>query len=72
MEASGKVVAVFQGHSHKNDLQEIAGLPYCTLVAMVEGSGVENSGFGMLEIFPDESVRIKGFRKQSQRKFPAA
>ena len=39
LERSGKVRAVFQGHSHKNDHEEINGIHYCTLVAMVEGSG---------------------------------
>ena len=41
LEASDKVLAVFQGHSHKNDLKEIGGIHYCTLVAMVEGSGTK-------------------------------
>ena len=38
-EESGNVLAVLQGHSHKNDHNEIAGIHYCTMVAMVEGSG---------------------------------
>ena len=45
LEASGNVLAVFQGHSHKNDPNEIGGIHYCTLVAMVEGSGAENNGY---------------------------
>lgn len=70
LEASGKVLAVFQGHSHKNDLQEIADIPYCTLAAMIEGSGEENNSYAMLEIFPDSSLRLKGYRKQTPREFP--
>ncbi|HRQ89247.1 MAG TPA: metallophosphoesterase [Bacteroidia bacterium] len=69
LEASGKVLAVFQGHSHKNDLQEIAGIPYCTLAAMIEGSGAENSAYAMLEILPDSSLRLRGFRQQADRAF---
>jgi 3',5'-cyclic AMP phosphodiesterase CpdA len=65
LEASGRVLAVFQGHSHKNDYHEINRIHYCTLVAMVEGSGLENSGFGRLEIAPDGSIKIRGFRKQA-------
>ena len=38
LEDSKRVLAVFQGHSHQNDLKEIGGIHYCTLVAMVEGS----------------------------------
>ena len=28
LEASGKVLAVFQGHNHKNDYNEIGGIHY--------------------------------------------
>jgi predicted phosphodiesterase len=65
LEASGRVLAVFQGHSHQNDLKLIAGIPYCTLVAMVEGSGVDNNGYSLLEIDPDGTIRVRGFRKQN-------
>lgn len=65
LEESGKVLAVFQGHSHKNDLKDINCIHYCTLVAMVEGSGVENSGFSLMDIFDGGTIRLTGFRKQS-------
>lgn len=68
LEASGKVKAVFQGHSHKNELQTVGGIPYCTLKAMVEGSGEENSGYSLLEIYADGSLKLKGYRKQVDRK----
>jgi len=64
LEQSGKVLAVFQGHSHQNDYQEIAGIHYCTLVAMVEGSGAENNGYSTLEVAVDGTIRVTGFRKQ--------
>lgn len=64
LEASGKVKAVFQGHSHKNELKMVGGIPYCTLKAMVDGSGEENSGYSLLEVFADGSLRLKGYRKQ--------
>lgn len=64
LESSGKVLAVFQGHSHRNEHKEIAGIHYCTLVAMVEGSGAENSGYSMMNIASDGSIQITGFRKQ--------
>ena len=64
LEAPGKVLAVFQGHSHRNDLKEIGGIHYCTLVAMVEGSGPENNGYSFMNIAPDGSIRLKGFRQQ--------
>lgn len=65
-EESGKVLAVFQGHSHKNDLKEIGGIHYCTLLAMVEGSGAENNGYSVLEIAADGAILLHGFRKQQK------
>jgi alkaline phosphatase len=61
--ASGRVLAVFQGHSHQNDYQQIDGIHYCTLAAMVEGSGVENNGYSILEI-ERGVIRVTGFRRQ--------
>jgi predicted phosphodiesterase len=70
LEKSGKVLAVFQGHSHKNDCQQIAGIPYVTLAAMVEGSGAENSSYALLEILADGSLRLQGYRRQTHQNFP--
>ncbi len=39
LEKSGRVLAVFQGHSHENDYSDLHGIHYCTLAAMVEGTG---------------------------------
>jgi len=64
LEGSGNVLAVFQGHSHKNDYKDIAGIHYCTLVAMVEGSGTDNNGFSTMDIHHDGTIRITGLRKQ--------
>jgi alkaline phosphatase len=64
LEASGKVLAVFQGHSHQNDLKDINGIHYATLVAMVEGSGIENNGYSLLDITSTGTLRVQGFRKQ--------
>lgn len=65
-EDSGKVMAVFQGHSHQNDLKDIGGIHYCTLVAMVEGAGVENNGYSVMEITKDGTILLSGFRKQNE------
>ncbi|HAH43510.1 metallophosphoesterase [Gimesia sp.] len=64
LEQSGKVTAVFQGHSHHNKYSEIKGIHYCTLVAMVEGSGIDNNGYSVLDIYEDGSLVLNGFRKQ--------
>jgi len=67
LEKSGRVLAVFQGHSHRNDYQQIAGIHYVTLVAMVEGSGADQSGYTMLDVMPDSSLRLHGLRRQTSR-----
>jgi len=64
LEASGKVRAVFQGHSHKNDHKLIGGIHYVTLVAMVEGAGEASNGYSTLDVFDDGTLAISGFRKQ--------
>ena len=66
LEASGKVRVVFQGHSHKNDHQEIGGIHYTTLVAMVEGPGPDSSGYSLMDVFDDGTIRVTGFRKQAK------
>lgn len=67
LEESGMVMAVMQGHSHDNDLREIGGIQYCTLVAMVEGSGVDNNGYSVVDIRSDGSIRLTGYRRQASR-----
>ncbi len=64
LESSGRVLAVFQGHSHQNDLKEIGGIHYCTLVAMVEGSGEDNNGYSIMELEGNGTIHLTGFRKQ--------
>lgn len=65
LERSGRVRAVFQGHSHKNDYRDIAGIHYCTLVAMVEGAGPASSGYATARLRADGSLAVSGFRKQN-------
>ena len=64
LEESGKVQAVFQGHSHRNDYREINGIHYVTLVAMIEGSGAEHNGYSLLKIAADGTLELSGFREQ--------
>ncbi len=64
LEASGRVLAVLQGHSHQNDLKEIGGIHYCTMVAMVEGSGAENNGYSLMSVEANGTIQLTGFRKQ--------
>jgi len=64
LKAADNVLAVFQGHYHRNDCKQIDRTHYCTLAAMVEGSGAENSAYAALDIFDNDMIRVRGFRKQ--------
>lgn len=70
LEESGKVRVVFQGHSHKNELKKVGGIPYCTLAAMVEGPGIENNSYSLLRFFEDGSLKLEGYRRQKNEQFP--
>jgi alkaline phosphatase len=71
LEASGKVLAVFQGHSHKNDYKEVGGVHYCTLVAMVEGAGAANNGYSTMNVQSNGTITLAGFRKQKGHEWVA-
>lgn len=64
LEQSGNVLAVFQGHDHRGDYNEINRIAYCTLTAMVEGSGPENNAYAVVDVLPGDTVRVTGFRRQ--------
>lgn len=64
LESSGKVLAVFQGHYHRNDLKQIGGIHYCTIAAMVEGRGPESNAYALVDILPENTLRVTGFGLQ--------
>jgi alkaline phosphatase len=72
LQDSGKALAVLQGHYHWGNYQEIGGLHYCTMSAVIEGSGTENNAYAMLDILPGDAIRITGFRKQKSHRWPQA
>jgi alkaline phosphatase len=64
LEESGKVLGVIQGHYHWGNYQRLGGVHYCTLSAVVEGSGATNNAYAVLDLLPGNQIRIRGFRKQ--------
>jgi alkaline phosphatase len=68
LQQSGKVIAVFQGHAHVNDLRTIDGIAYATLQAVVEKPGKENMAHSMLQVFADGSLRLEGFGKHADHR----
>ena len=67
LEASGKVLAVFQGHHHAGSYNNIAGIHYYTLKALVEGTGPENSPYAIAEVLPDGRITVTGYRRAESR-----
>lgn len=63
--------AVFQGHSHRNEYQHNVGIHDWTLVAMIEGAGLDNSSYVLLEVMEDRSLRLRGFCRQADYDWPA-
>ncbi|HOX40407.1 MAG TPA: metallophosphoesterase [Candidatus Brocadiia bacterium] len=71
-EKSGKVAAVLQGHKHSGGFSRIAGIPYFTFKAMVEGPYPENNAFAVVEAAPGGRITIRGFGKQPSSDEPMA
>ena len=66
LEASGKVVAVFNGHAHWNHLDVIAGIPYLTLQSLTENLDDDAPGrpagaFAVCDLAPRRlSIQVHG------------
>ncbi len=68
LEASGRVLAVFQGHHHPGSYHAVNGIHYYTLKALVEGSGPENNSYATVDVYPDRTVVVTGYRNAVGRK----
>jgi len=62
LEESNQVLAVFQGHQHSGQYNQIHGIHYYTLKAVVEGSGEENNSYAVVDVYA-EGLLITGYRK---------
>jgi alkaline phosphatase len=67
LQASGKVLAVFQGHHHAGRYNTMAGIHYYTLKALVEGAGVENNSYAIVEVQRNGNIIVTGYRKAESR-----
>jgi 3',5'-cyclic AMP phosphodiesterase CpdA len=67
LQASGKVLVVFQGHKHQGDYSNIRGIHYYTLKAMVDGSGPENNSYATVDVLDDNCIIVTGYRKVVSR-----
>jgi hypothetical protein len=63
LEASGTVLAVFQGHHHPGAYSHINGIHYYTLKGMIEGHGEDNNAYAVVEVHPDLNITVTGYRR---------
>ena len=63
LQASGKPLAVFQGHHHSGSYSSSDGIPYYTLKALIEGTGPENNSYAIAEVHTEGSITITGYRR---------
>jgi hypothetical protein len=63
LDASGRVLAVFQGHHHPGAYSHINGIHYYTLKGMIEGHGADNNAYAVVEMRPDLNLIVTGYRK---------
>ena len=61
LEQSGKVLLVLQGHNHAGGYKKINGIPYYTLRSTVDGAGLENKSYALVEIDAAGVITITGF-----------
>jgi len=72
LEDSNKVLAVFNGHHHGGQYSCINGIHYYTLKAVIENSGPENSAYATVEVYPDLSVNVIGYKKADSMNLKAS
>ncbi len=63
LQASGKVLAVFQGHHHEGSYNPIEGIHYYTLKAVVEGHGPDSNSYAIVDVQPDLTMIVTGYRR---------
>ena len=50
----------------------MGGIPYYTLVGMIEGRGPENNSYAVVSIGRDGRISVRGLRKAMSRDFGPA
>ena len=60
LQQSQVVIAVFQGHNHIWDYRSIYDIHYFSLLALVEGAGLENKAYSILSLHRDRRIVLEG------------
>ncbi|MCG8476232.1 MAG: metallophosphoesterase [Cytophagales bacterium] len=66
LEESRKVLAVFQGHIHRELQENINGIHYCSFNGMVDKQGAEGNSYMIVECTA-ETIQIHGYYNASSR-----
>ncbi|MBR8536883.1 metallophosphoesterase [Carboxylicivirga sediminis] len=72
LEASNKVLAVFQGHRHEGGYNLLNGIHYITQKALVDFSGITNNSYSIVRLTPDQQIIIQGYRRAASRVLESA
>ncbi len=72
LQDSKRALAVFQGHHHPGHYSSIEGVHYYTLKGMVEGGGVKNNSYSIVEVYDDNNIVVAGYRKALSREMKKA
>ena len=67
LEQSKNVLCVLQGHVHEEIYKFINGIHYYSVNAVVDGDGLENSAYMIVDVYKDGSLKIDGFRRATDR-----
>ncbi len=61
LQESKKVLAVFQGHQHQGQYNRINGIHYITMQAMVEGEGLDNNRYYVVDVNAKFDIMVQGY-----------
>jgi len=67
LEASGNVLAVFQGHHHAGGYARIKGIHYVTLKATVTGPAPANKAYSVVTLDSTGRIQLEGFGQEESR-----
>jgi len=68
LEASGRVLAVFQGHHHPGAYSHLNGIHYYTLPGLIEGHGPDSNSYALADVSMAGDIAVTGYRKAPSRR----
>ena len=68
LEHSGKVLCVFEGHVNSERHSLIKHIHYYSFISAVEGNGLKNNSYVIVDVSKKGDVQVHGFRRASDEK----